>query len=252
MRSLIIATLVLSTGFSFGQISTDAPSVSAGATTVGKRTFQIESRLQYAKTRYDSYSTNDFQLPSILFRIGLGKNFELRLINGIDVRSINSTTQASLSSFVLGMKAQLLNKPEGNTQIAFLAHATVPELDSKYMSATGTFAVNHNLNDRNSLGYNAGFSYMANGNFHESHSVDLSLIYSNAVTSRLSLFAEFYGGYRNTTHPVKQGATYLNFDAGFLFLLKDNIQLDYSFGVGVLDKFNFHAIGFNIMFGGKE
>ncbi|MDX2359970.1 MAG: transporter [Crocinitomicaceae bacterium] len=253
MRLLTTTIVLLSAYFSFGQtISTDAPSVSAGATTVGQGVFQIESRFQYTRTRNTSNSVNDFQLPSILFRVGLGKNFELRLINGIELHSSTFGSNASLSNFVLGMKAQLLNKPDGNTQIAFLVHAQVPEIENTYFSGTGTLAVNHNLNENNSLGYNVGFTYSTRPTSYESHSVDLSLIYSHTITSRISLFAEVYGGYRNTTTPNFNGSTYLDFDAGFMFLLKDNIQLDYSFGASILDKSNFHALGLNFMFGGKE
>ena len=34
-----------------------------------------------------------------------------------------------------------------------------------------------------------------------------------------------------------------NFDSGFTYLVKDNLQIDLSFGLGINNKMNFQAIG---------
>jgi hypothetical protein len=247
MKNLVTFLILLTTQFSISQtISTDAPSVSAGATTVGGGIFQVESRLQYGQIE----GTQILQLPSNLFRLGIGDKFELRMTNGITRRE----KLIDLDRMSLGFKAQLLNKPEGNTQIAFLFNAVLPDFKSNFYSGGGTFAVNHVIGDKSNIGYNVGYNYTSigpAGSTIEYHSIFGSLIYSYALTDKLSLFSELYGGYINlTTMGIE--TTSISFDCGFLYLVTDKFKIDYSYGLGLSDEHSFHAIGFNFMIGRKE
>lgn len=251
-----IIVIVISQSAVAQSISTDAPSVSAGATTVGGGIFQIESRIDYSD--FDGVKT--LKIPANLFRLGIGNKFELRMTNGIN----NANSFTSLSPFTLGLKAQLLNKPEGKTQIALLLDLSRPNFKNKFYSGMTTLSVNHALGEKNSIGYNFGFGYTHQAfiSTNEYFNFLSSLIYSYNLTDKLSLFAEVYGTHM-TLSGFSESNSSINFDAGILYLVNDRFQIDYSFGIGVAQQttyygFNsshessFHAIGFNFMFGQKR
>lgn len=246
MKNITLLLVILLAQFSISQtISTDAPSVSAGATTVGESIFQVESRIQYSVSGF----IKTFQIPSNLFRVGIGNKFELRITNGI-TRVLNSTR---IDRLAVGFKTQLLNKPEGNTQIAFLMNAAIPNFKTDDYSGAASFAFNHNLGAKNSIGYNAGFGYTTignSGNSVESHSIFGSFIYSHAFTDKFSVFGELYGNYWHIT-TLNIDDSSLDFDCGFLYLINDRFQIDYSYGLGISNDSSFHAIGFNFMIGTK-
>ncbi len=247
MKRITTLLLVLIAQFSLSQtINTDAPSVSAGATTVGKGIFQVESRIQYSTVK----GNHNLQIPSNLFRFGIGNKFELRMTNGI---TSNGSFSKSSFPFTFGLKAQILNKSEGNTQIAFLLDLNRPNFKSNFYSGAGTIAVNHNLGEKNSIGYNFGFRYNSFSppgfNF-KSYSLLTSIVYSHIFTEKFSFFVEFYGNHtRNITFSMENST--VNIDGGFLYLVNDKFQIDYSYGLGISENSSFHALGFNFMIGPK-
>jgi len=247
MKNLATLVFLLVINMSYSQsISTDAPSISAGATVVGSGIFQIESRLQYSEL--DGLQT--LQIPSNLFRLGLGDKFELRMTNGIT--KLGKLT--SIDQMSLGFKAQLLNKSGIKTQVAFLFSAVLPNFKTNFYSGSSALAVNHNIGEKNSIGYNVGFSYSSlgpAGSSVEFHSILGSLIYSHAFTNRFSLFSEFYGEYNHNT-TLKTETSSINFDCGFLYLISDKFQVDYSYGLGISNEDSFHAIGFNYRIGPRK
>ena len=246
MKKLSTLLLLFLAQFSIAQtISTDAPSVSAGASTVGKGIFQIETRLQY--TRFDF--GHSVQLPSNLFRFGIGNSFELRLTNGI---TKGTFTSPAAIPFTLGFKAELMIKPEGNTQMAFLMSLNRPDFEAENYGGNATLAVSHTLGDRNNIGYNVGFNYQTlSGGTSESFGILSSVIYSHNFSDKLTFFTELYGSYGKNTSVNTEEISF-NFDTGFMYLVTDRFQIDYSYGLGISDEMTFHALGFNFMIGPRK
>jgi hypothetical protein len=220
MKNIAVIIVLAISQLSLAQsISTDAPSVSAGATTVGGGIFQIESRIDYS----DFAGAKTLKIPANLFRLGIGNKFELRMTNGITSSKYSTT----LSPFTLGLKAQLLNKPEGKTQIAVLLDLSRPNFYNEFYSGVTTLSVNHSIGKRNSIGYNLGFGYTHQTiiSTTEYYNFLSSLIYSHNFTDKLSLFVEVYGTFLKTSG-FSGGVSSINFDAGLLYLVNDRYQID--------------------------
>jgi hypothetical protein len=86
--------------------------------------------------------------------------------------------------------------------------------------------MNHNISNRFSLGYNLGFAY--NG-----ENADGFFIYTGMlgykISNRFWCFAEVYGNLDNGNLPNHSA------DAGFTYLVKNNLQFDISGGFGISD-----------------
>ena len=249
MKSILLAIACLFTTITFAQtISTDAPSQSASPTIVPKGVFQIESRLQMSRSDLLS-----FQFPSNLFRIGLSNRFELRTTNGITLTKNANKITPNISNVELGLKFQVLNNKTRKTQIALLAHGVIPQFENDYLSAFAAVAINHQLNERNAIGYNLGYKHTSIWKLIDQRNTYFSLIYSNQMTPRLGLFAEAIVNFLDNSNStvLTTGANakdfHLNFDAGFTYLLRNNIQLDYSFGFNASYHSSFQAIGISFM-----
>lgn len=257
MKFIVVLVSLLLTLNGFGQsIVTDRPTQTTGPTSVNKGVFQLETGMQYSKD--DGASSGVVQLPINLFRIGLGKGFEIRLVNGISFRKSFSKIEASFSNLQLGFKAQLLNKADKKTQIGFIAHGVTSTGADSWESGMrgGTFAlaVNHQLNDKNGISYNLGYELFSFGSLENDfmmRNAFFTLNYSHSMTDKLGIFTEVYGGVTDVDDIDEENMS-LNFDAGLTWLLKDNLQLDYSFGFGIVDRMNFHALGLSFYIAPKK
>jgi len=257
MKVSIILFSLLFTLTAFGQsIVTDRPTQTTGPTSVDKGVFQLETGMQYS--RDDGTTSGVVQLPINLFRLGLGKGFEIRLINGLSFRKTFSKIEASFSNLQLGFKAQLLNKPEKKTQIGLIAHGVMSTGADSWKSGQrgGVFslAVNHQINDNNGLSYNLGYEIYSFGSIDNNfmmRNVFFTLNYSHSMTERLGIFTEVYSAITDVDD-FHEDQLSLNFDAGLTWLLRDNLQLDYSFGFGIADRMNFHALGLSFYIAPKK
>ena len=57
------------------------------------------------------------------------------------------------------------------------------------------------------------------------------------VNEKVAIYIEPYGELINMEEFL------LNFDTGLTYLVKDNVQLDFSFGTGLMHKMNYISIG---------
>ena len=239
-------------------IITEAPSVSASATTVPKNTLQIESGMSASSNNY--WTT--ISLPYALFRLGLSNRWELRMNNSFNVRKYNGSafsnpsTNYGFGSFQVGTKFQFIKNPESKTKIAAIANVTIPSHNSNSRAASLNFSFSHQLGSKHSIGYNLGYnpSYALSISSPDIISnVNYSLIYGYSLNSKLSIFGEFFGNYHY--YPaVFDPTTSLSVDFGIMYLLRDNIQIDYAYahGRGFTNQFDFHSLGFNILLNSKK
>jgi hypothetical protein len=255
MKSILTFIFSLYGLFLFGQIVTDRPTQTTGPTTVPKGTFQLETGGVFSNT--DGLE-GQLQLPGNLFRIGLGKAVEIRIVNGLTFSNLKNKVEVSFSNVELGFKFQLLNKEDKKTQIGFIAHGfTSTGLNSLNIYERGShfqLAFNHNLNNRNSIGYNFSYRFSFIGSFDNgdiAQNLSYTLNYAHALTERLGLFVEVYGWFNDFVYYDDNNVEF-NFNSGLTYLIRDNLQLDYSFGFGILDRMNFQSLGLSFFIGQHE
>lgn len=247
MKIILSSILLAFSGSLFAQtISTEAPSVSSCGTTVPKNSFQIETGIGI---RFGGFSPNQ-SFASNLFRLGITERIELRLTSGII-----KGNHFYFSPIQVGAKFQFIKDPNKKTKVALITHFEIPEVKHPHLYANVNMAVSHQLADKHSLGYNIGYSYSKQVFSKEysmsAENINLSLIYSYSVSQKLSLFVEGYGNLINaSTYPFYSRSS--GFDFGVLYLLRDNIQINYAFGRGLYNETNFHSIGFNILLNAKK
>ena len=86
------------------------------------------------------------------------------------------------------------------------------------------------------LGYNVGYDYFGEGIGNLTYSVALGI----SITDTFGIYIEPYGS-------LNEFETYeSSFDAGIAYLLKDNVQLDFSFGTGINHTMNYLSIGCSV------
>jgi len=141
------------------------------------------------------------------------------------------------SDLEVGVKIQILRKEDINMEIAFVSHLILPT-GSEYLTI-GTFgiinkiAVSHSINDFLGFGYNLGYNYFGKGKGIATYSFALGV----GITEKIGMYIEPYGDIPDFTDPV------LNIDSGITYLIKENLQLDFSFGTGLNHKMYYYSVG---------
>lgn len=264
MKFLLAFLFIGSSVFAKGQtISTDAPSVSASANTVPKSSVQFESSFGTTlNVIMKGNETYQFNLPSLLVRYGVADNIELRAsathelyqnYAGIKTNRINGVN--------IGAKFQVLNKPESKTQMALITDFNVYNQSNPYVGGSLIYALGHSFNDKHSLGFNAGIGHLFWQQPYVYHGItDLSssLIYNFLFHPRMCVFGEIYGSsskFVEKNSGIKNEDEFeleMGVDIGFLFLLKDDIQLDFATGASLEFDSYYASLGFSILLTTKE
>ncbi len=248
---ITLLTLLCAVASFSQQIITDRPDQTEASSTVPKGSLQIEMGIVASSN--DDDMLNSFAGPSTLLRYGLTEKIELRLFNQYEAHKLelfDETNKVSgFSDIELGVKLQLFKKEGVNTEIAFLSHAIIPtaknELSNDKMGAINKLSISHSLSENIGLGYNVGYDYVA-----QIHSFTYSVALGFSFTDSFGGYIEPYGVYG------EQGFYEGYFDAGLTYLLKDNFQLDISYGLGLNNDLQYFSAGFswNIpkLFGSKK
>jgi len=120
-------------------------------------------------------------------------------------------------------------------KIAFLSHLIVPtakrELTNDKVGTINKLSISHAISEKIGLGYNVGYDYFGNGSG--------NLTYSIAIGVSLSDKIGFYGEFTEFESHLA------SFDTGFTYLLKDNFQLDISYGTELNYGMNYFSTGFS-------
>lgn len=260
MRKVLCAAFLACTAATaFGQsIISDRPDQTEASSTVGKGVLQIESGFTFMTEDFtDKISTvkpavetreETYALPNTLFRIGIAERFELRVVTQPDLQrtlTFNKETNRSfgLADLEVGFKVNLLKAKEGRPEIGFLSHLVVPTgtdgISGEAYGVINKLAVTHSLSETHTLAWNLGYDYLGTGN----GDFFYSLAWGIALSDRVGIYIEPYGFYENM-EDLKASA-----DAGFTYLFSDDIQFDYSFGVGLNHEMNYHSIGLSLRLG---
>lgn len=225
-------------------IVTEAPSMTSSTYTLSAADFQIESRLEYNKRGQN----NLYSLPINLFRVGLGKRFEFRTQNGVEYRTYDNVDFSSITfrQMSIGTKYGILGG-DRKTTLAVILDVNIPEYKSKVYGANFIVAASHTIAEKHAISYNISYNPSTNNWEYDHHNFNASLMYSTMLSERIGVYGEAFWNFYDSA--VNGNYTsYTNFDVGFIYLIRDHIQLDYSFGLGASSPMVYHALGFNILF----
>ena len=239
-----LALVLCLTGYSvFSQtIVTDRPDQTESSSTVNKGSLQIETGILLGFSEDDFNSERQLLAPTTLFRYGIVEGLELRVLSQFESLKDQNTSQkvSGISDLEIGTKIQFLKKEGINTEIAFLSHLILPTgskgLTNDSFGTINKLSISHVLSDVMSIGYNVGYDYFGTGKGNLTYSVALGV----SITDRFGLYIEPYGNLVEfETHEA-------SFDAGIVYLVKDNVQLDFSFGTGINHTMNYLSVGCSI------
>jgi len=189
----------------------------------------------------DDISLRLFSGPTTLFRYGLTKEIEIRVVNQyINIKNkINSKEISGIADLEVGVKTQIIRRENSNTEIAFLSQLVIPtgskDLSFEKFGTINKLSISHQLNDRINLGYNFGYNYFGI----DSGFLTYSLVLGVSISERMEVYVEPYGEIGIFDEHLA------NFDAGITYLLQDNFQLDFSFGTGLNYTRNYISAGFS-------
>jgi len=215
-------------------IVTDRPCQTEATNTIPKGSFQVESGLIL---QHDGLNNKSIILPTSVFRYGVGNTFELRMVHEYNVRSfIDNSKQvdnSGIGDLQLGAKMFILDSEV--TQISFLSHLVLPTGNTNFThgdyAVRNKLIIGHVLGDRVGIAYNLGYDYFDESIFTYSFALNLNL------TKDLLISIEPYGSIDESDELVS------NFNTGLIYLVSNNFQLDFSFGLGTNNDMNYTSIG---------
>jgi hypothetical protein len=222
-------------------IITDRPDQTESSSTVPQGTLQLETGVLVEFNPDGASSQSRILAPSTLFRYGLNKAVEFRLLSQFEsIKSPQATKSTKgISDLEVGTKIQILRQEGVNTEIALLSHLVIPTgsrgLSRDKYGTINKLSLSHQVSKKASFGYNVGYNYFDFGKGDLTYSAALGV----TVNDKVGIYLEPYGELIN--FDVYEAS----FDAGFTYLLKDNFQLDFSFGTGINYKMNYFSAGFS-------
>lgn len=232
----LIAVAVLLSGWLTAQekadMVTDRPDQTESASVISVKGLQIESGFSFE--RYDSNSSN-ITYNSTLLRYGLLENLELRLglgYSGIHVKMIpQSIDENGFAPVTVGAKYQLREEGDGLPKLALLTTFTIPNtgagfFESEYLGADFRINGEYSLNEAMSFGANLGVAWSGaeDGNY----AVGIyTAVIGMSLSDKLGAFAELYG------FLPKEGKNDHRWDAGLTYAVNEDLQFDFSTGVGL-------------------
>jgi outer membrane putative beta-barrel porin/alpha-amylase len=240
--SILFITLLTNGAFSQENepIQTDRPDQTETPAIVPKGMFQMENGFSYEKINDDSES---IVTPSSLIKFGVNDHFELRLILEFASENKFDEKTSGLNPVLIGFKTRLAEEKGIIPKTSFIAHLSIPGLASKefrttYYAPEFRFTMQHTLAEKISLGYNLGAEW-------DGETPQPTFIYT--LTTGISLsqkagcYVEVYG-----FAPQKDKADH-RCNAGFTYLLSNDMMLDVSGGVGITENAPdyYAALGFS-------
>lgn len=254
MRLLAFAVMLCCVGSTLHAqqepIVTDRPDQTESASIVPAGWLQVEGGVlrEFSEEKFENSSGGGaasltrehvvLQLPGILLRLGLNEQVELRLGMGYTQEEMTANGSSSsiegLDAFSLGTKVAISKEDGLIPQSAILATVTIPgtgaeHFETEWLVPEIRFSFAHTLSDRFSFGYNLAAMWDGESARHIGY---YSVVIGAGLLYDVSCYAEVYGELPGDTYPLHR------FDAGFTWLLTDDLQLDASYGVGLTDPAN--------------
>ena len=96
-------------------------------------------------------------------------------------------------------------------------------------------SISHAISEKIGFGYNVGYDYFGTGSGNLTYSVALGI----SLSDKIGFYVEPYDEFTEFENHLA------SFDTGFTYLLKDNFQLDISYGTGLNYGMNYFSTGFS-------
>jgi len=226
-KSIVITCLGMSCLASAQQMQTDRPNETESPNTIQSGHLQVENGFSYEKEE----EQKTFDIPEAVLRYGIFKDVELRIETVLKAEEQEiSDNHFGVEPVVIGAKYHILDH-KGNAipDLGILARVSIPWMadnvyqEKKYSPEVRLLA-QHELSKKNHVGYNLGIHWMP-------EALQPEYIYSisadHSITKKLKVFVETYGQVQSHHHAENSA------DAGILFLLTENLQLDIMAGTGI-------------------
>jgi Putative MetA-pathway of phenol degradation len=218
-------------------IETDRPDQTEASSCMEKGKLQVESGVLLEFTEGNGEQARNLLLPTKLIRLGLSDYFELRLLNQYQNLHFKGKTFQGIADLEIGTKIQLYQRENANFEMALLTHLRLPTgsllLRNTRYATLNKLCLSHNLSETLSIGYNLGYNYEGLGKGDGSYTLALNY----GISEKVGTYIETYGfAYDFETFES-------NFDAGFTYLIQDNLQFDFSYGTGLTDRMNYLSFG---------
>jgi len=235
------------------ELATDRPGLGSDAPiTVPKGFLQLEAGFQMDKERYRlgtiEVEETLWSYPATLLRYGILDNWEFRL--SFDALFLNRNREGirlsqqgrGISPLTLGSKVMLTEEEGWVPYMALQFGLTIASTGSEvfrptYTQPVITWLMTKSVTDNFGVTVNLGAAWEDTSpaaTYNYALSMDISL------QEKLGAFLEFYGGLPElgaNTHAVNYGLTYL---------ILDDLQLDISSGVGLVDEATDYFIGLGV------
>lgn len=226
-------------------IATDRPDQTESPFIVPQQYFQFEIGFVHEKVNQNEINQT---YPNCLAKYGLTKKTELRLILDLGNTRSFGKNNSGLNPVTIGFKTNLLEEKGIIPTTSFIGHLTIPTLASQdkkaiYYAPSFRFNMQHTLSDRSTLSYNLGSEW-------DGFTPEPTFIYTLAtgfsITESFGSYVELYG-----FAPQKQSARH-SWDAGFTYLINNNVQLDIHGGTAITKNAPNYFIGCGISFRFKK
>lgn len=217
-------------------IFTDRPHQTETAEMVPYKHFQIESGISMEIDHDGDTRNENIYYNSLLMKYGIGSGMDLRV--GIDYLN-NSAFQSDsllsktkgLSGLSFGGKKFLYRGTKYLPKVSLMAEMYLPYFGKKefrpnFTGGTLRLLCEHEIGENTELEYNFGPDW---GGIIPNISYFYAVSLTQKVAGPLSIYGEIYGFFNEN-----KDLSYINdfrCDAGFVYLLKKNLQLDLEGGI---------------------
>jgi len=242
MKRIGLVLLVAFGGFAQAQtIVSDRPTQAVSSSIIATGSIQVEGGVGAGFVPEGLKNRNQILAPTVLVRYGLSDYFELRMKTQFESHSspLDLKRTSGMADLQIGTKIRLLDKEDSDTKVAWLTQVVIPTgsrgISEDIFKGINRLSISHVITESINLGYNFGFNYRPDINGDLTYAVPLKV----AVSKKVSFYVEPYGQYRRLLEVEA------NLGGGLTYLLKDNVQFDFSFGTGLNHKMNYLAAGFS-------
>jgi Putative MetA-pathway of phenol degradation len=207
-------------------IQADRPDQTETPSLVPKGMFQLEVGFSYQK---ENDKSDSYALPSALWKYGVNKWFELRLITEFVKEKVDVKDVSGFNTILIGCKIKIAEEKGVIPKTSFIGHLTFPKIASdeyatNYYAPEFRFVMQHTLSEKFSLSYNLGSEW--NGETNTPVAI-YTLTTGYSITDKLGSYVELFG-----FAPKNETANH-SFDGGITYLISNNFMLDLSSGFGV-------------------
>jgi hypothetical protein len=227
-------------------IQTDRPDQTECPYITPKGFIQAENGFVYEHIDRDN---KGIVLPSILWKCGINKNVELRLITEVNSMKAFGKTTTGFVPTIIGFKTKICEEKGLVPDIGFIGHLAIPSAASKefkasYYAPSFRFNMQHTLSKDFTLAYNLGAEW-------DGETPEPTFIYTlttgYSITEKLGAYVELYGFAPQNNMPDHRA------DGGFTYLITNDVMVDVSGGVGITKEspINYFALGFSYRFNTK-